>query len=452
MVDISETIVAIATPPGRGAIGLVRVSGPLVKNIIMAVLKSTLPPRISTLCKFHDEDSRIIDEGLAVFFQAPASFTGEDVLEIYTHGSRVVLDLLVKNIIRQGARQARPGEFTERAFHNNKLDLVQAEAVAALIDASSEQAARSAMRSLEGEFSRQVDILLKNLIEIRVYVESALDFPDEETDIFSEKKITEKLQQCLVNLESIKAKAKQGAILKEGATAVIIGRPNAGKSTLLNQLAGKEAAIVTEIPGTTRDLVTQDILLDGIPLHIIDTAGLRSSHDKIEQEGMRRALDAAERADIVIVMNEYNQTPDEEERKMMENIKRSKHLVVLKNKIDLHNVEPDIRHINEMDIEILLSAKTGKGIDLFVSSLKKFLGVQDLQEDLFMARSRHLDALERVGRALQHAMENMENKINRVELMAEDLRISQQALGEITGEFASDDLLGEIFSTFCIGK
>lgn len=452
MVDTTETIVAIATPPGRGAIGIVRVSGPLVRKIIDALIKSTLPPRVSTLCKFHDEDSRILDEGLAVFFPAPASFTGEDVLEIYAHGNRIVLDLIQKNILRIGARQAKPGEFTERAFHNNKLDLVQAEAVAALIEASSEQAVRSAMRSLEGEFSGQVKELLKYLIEIRVHVESALDFPEEETDIFSENRIKEKLQFCRDFLETILKKAKQGAVLKEGATAVILGRPNAGKSTLLNRLAGREAAIVTEIPGTTRDLVTQEILIDGIPLHVIDTAGIRSTNDKIEQEGIRRALAAAGQADIVILVNEYNQAPDEEEIQLMKDVRLSGHLVALKNKIDLYNVEPGSKKINERDVEIFLSAKTGEGIDLFIDCLKNILGVQSLQEDLFMARSRHIDALMRVSKSLRHAIGNLEKEINSPELLAEDLRVAQQALGEITGEFASDDLLGEIFSTFCIGK
>ena len=451
MVETTETIVAIATPPGRGAIGIVRVSGPLVKNIIAGLIQSSLQPRVSTFCKYYDENSLIIDEGLAIFFPAPSSFTGEDVLEVYTHGSRAVLELIVKNITRLGAKLARPGEFTERAFHNNKLDLVQAEAVAALIDATSEQAVRSAVRSLEGEFSGRVNILLKELIKIRVYVESMLDFPEEETDLKDKKQINEKLQHCLTVLEDIRTRAKQGAVLKEGATAVIIGKPNAGKSTLLNKLAGRDTAIVTEIPGTTRDLIAEDIQLEGVPLHIIDTAGLRSTRNKIEQEGIRRARDTAELADIVILVRELDHKPDKEEQKIVDSINPGKPLVILNNKIDLFNVEPEIQHTNDSRTAIFLSAKTGEGIDLLVSHLKNILGVKEMYEDVFMARSRHLDALERVRQSLHNAICSV-NRGTITELLAEDLRVSQQALGEITGEFASDDLLGEIFSTFCIGK
>lgn len=451
VVDAVETIVAIATPPGRGALGIIRVSGPRVKGIATILTGTTLSPRIATLCRFRDEQARVIDEGLALYFPMPHSYTGEDVLEIHAHGNRVVLDLIVKRVTGLGARPARPGEFTERAFHNNKLDLVQAEAVAALIDAASVQAARSAARSLEGAFSKCVNILLRDLIGLRVFVESALDFSEEEIDTLAAKDIQEKLSACRTDLEAIRSRAKQGAILKEGATAVIIGGPNVGKSTLLNQLAGREAAIVTEIPGTTRDLIPQDIVLDGIPIRVIDTAGIRNTQNVIEREGIRRALDAMEQTDIVILVREYNRSVDEDEKKLIDDIKKGKYLIILNNKIDLCSAKPGLEYADDTCVKLAISAKTGQGIDLFVSRLKQMLGVREMQEDIFMARRRHLEALDRADQALDDATGRAKRN-DGLELLAEDLRLAQQALGEITGEFAPDDLLGEIFATFCIGK
>lgn len=451
MVDITGTIVAIATPPGRSAIGVVRVSGPDVKNIISRLLGIPLKPRLFTLCKFVDDKARVIDQGLAVYFPGPASFTGEDILELHAHGSRVVLDLLVRSVILLGARQAKPGEFTERAFHNNKIDLVQAEAVAALIDAASEQAARSAVRSLEGEFSVRVNNLLGEIIKTRVFIESLLDFPEEDTGLIENKGIINTLNYCRSEVENIIATARQGAILKEGATMAIIGKPNVGKSTLLNLLAGREAAIVTEIPGTTRDVISQEVLIDGVPLHVIDTAGIRITPDKVEQEGVRRARQAALLADIVILMKDHLQAEDRQDQDLLEEICTKKSVIIVNNKIDLAGLSPKQITSDKVIAEIYMSAKTGEGTELLISCLKEILGTREMREDVFMARGRHLAALERVSEYLERSFDCMQGDDN-TELMAEELRMAQQALGEITGEYTPDDLLGEIFSTFCIGK
>lgn len=451
MVDKTGTIVAIATPPGRGGIGVVRVSGPGVKNVMAGLVTQTLKPRHAHLCKFREKDAAVIDEGIAIFFSAPSSYTGEDMLELYAHGNRIILNQIVCRVLELGARMAQPGEFTERAFHNNKLDLVQAEAVADLVDAVSDQAARSAVRSLEGEFSRRVKALLDKLIGLRMFIEGSLDFPDEDIDFSGAANVSTRLESCLSELADLFVSAKQGVVLKEGVTAVIVGRPNVGKSTLLNKLAGREAAIVTDEPGTTRDLIEQDILVDNIPVHIIDTAGLRTSSNKAEREGISRAIVAAENADMLIMMYEQGQTPDTEEQKLLIKTGNDERAIVLYNKIDLTGTQPELKQGESGHTEILLSAKTGAGLELFTQHLKKILGMQDLSEDVFMARKRHLDALERTRTLLEKALKQC-GEHTAPELLAEELRLAQQSLGEITGEFVPDDLLGEIFSRFCIGK
>jgi len=451
MVEKTDTIVAIATPPGRGGIGVVRVSGPDVKNIMAGLVTQILTPRHAHLCKFRGKDAAVIDEGIAIFFSAPSSYTGEDMLEIYAHGSRIVLNQIVSRVLELGARLAHPGEFTERAFHNNKLDLVQAEAVADLVDATSDHAARSAVRSLEGEFSRRIRILLDKLIELRMLVEGSLDFPDEDIDFSSTANISTRLESCLSELAALFVRAKQGAILNEGVTAVIVGRPNVGKSTLLNKLAGREAAIVTDEPGTTRDLIGQDILVDDIPVHVIDTAGLRTTANKAEREGVVRAVVAAENADVLIIMYEHGQEPGTEEQKLMDKAGNDERVIVLCNKIDLTGTQPEIKQGKSGHTEILLSAKTGTGLELLTWHLKKILGMQDLSEDVFMARKRHLDALSRTSASLKKAFKLYHEHAG-PELLAEELRLAQRSLGGITGDFVSDDLLGEIFKNFCIGK
>ncbi len=451
MVETTDTIVAIATPPGRGGIGVVRISGPGVKSIINGLVELPLSARHAHFCKFHDKDRSIIDEGIAIFFKAPASYTGEDMLEVYTHGSRIVLNQVVGRAIELGARLAKPGEFTERAFHNNKLDLVQAEAVADLVDSVSEHATRSAIRSLEGEFSRRVNGLLEVLVDLRTHIEGSLDFPDEDVDFSAHSNISTKLKTCLKDLQDLFVRAKQGAILKEGITAVIIGRPNVGKSTFLNRLAGREVAIVTDEPGTTRDLIEQDILIDDIPVHIIDTAGLRTAINKVEKEGIERAKYAAEKADILIVLVEDGSGPGVDEQTQMEAAGQNKKVVVVYNKIDLTGSRPEIIKKTGEQTKILLSAKTGEGLDLFAQYLKELLGVQDMFEDVFMARKRHLDALTRTKESIEKAIK-LHGNHESPELLAEELRLAQQSLGEITGAFVPDDLLGEIFKNFCIGK
>ena len=452
MVETTDTIVAIATPSGRGGIGVVRVSGSGVKNIINALVGQALSPRHAHYYKFRDKNKELIDEGIAIYFKAPASYTGEDTLELYVHGNRVVLSRIVNRVVELGARLAKPGEFTERAFHNNKLDLVQAEAVADLVDAVSDQAARSAVRSLEGEFSRRINDLLEKLVSLRVFIEGSLDFPEEEIDFFGTESINTKLDYCLADLRDLFERARQGVILKEGITAVIVGRPNVGKSTLLNRLAGREAAIVTDEPGTTRDLIEQDILIDNIPVHIIDTAGLRSTVNKVEIEGIARTLAAAEKADILIVLLEHGRTEGIEEQKLLQKTSGDKKVITVYNKIDLDGAHPEIKtNKSNGHTEILLSAKTGAGLNLFVGHLKELLGMQDVSEDLFMARKRHLDALSRAKDSLEKARE-LTCKATAPELLAEELRFAQQSLGEITGAFVPDDLLGEIFKNFCIGK
>jgi len=451
IVTTDDTIVAIATPPGRGGIGVIRLSGPAAPGIARKIVNSELRPRYAHFRRFLDKDGAVLEEGIAICFPAPGSYTGEDVVEFHAHGSRAALDLLVQRTVELGARQARPGEFTERAFHNNRIDLIQAEAVADLIDSVSSQAARSAIRSLEGEFSRRINNLLDKIIDLRIQVEGSLDFPEEDAGFATGADVAEKLDSCRKELDCILATARQGAILKEGVNVVIAGRPNVGKSTLLNVLAGRDAAIVSATPGTTRDLIELDITLDGIPLHIVDTAGLRTTRDTVEEEGIRRAKTAADRADILILIIECGQPLGMEEKRFLQEVAAGKQVMILHNKIDLCRVEPKVERGGNSPVEIFLSARTGAGLGLLTAQLKELLGMKNLREDVFIARRRHLEALTRAGQSIHQAMNVCAGKQG-MELLAEHLRNAQHALGEITGVYAADDLLGEIFSRFCLGK
>jgi len=450
MADNVDTIVAIATPPGRGGIGVVRISGKETKNIIPEVIGKRLSPRQAHLCTFKDERNQSIDNGLAIYFPAPASYTGEDVLELHGHGGQAVLSLLVDRVVRLGARMARPGEFTERAFLNGKIDLVQAEAVADLIDSTSAQAARSAVRSLEGVFSNKIQVLFDELVAIRTLVEGTLDFSEEDIDFFNPSEISRRLETCIEEIATVLMQAKQGVMLREGAQAVIIGKTNVGKSSLLNQLAGKNAAIVTAAPGTTRDTVEENVLIDGIQLRIIDTAGLRNTNDEAELEGIKRALDAAENTDIILFISEAGRKLEEEEKNLLQQLLKSNYVIVIKNKIDLTKTSPGIKIIDDNQTEIALSAKTGVGIDLLLQRLSKYLEETDVREDAFIARARHAIALEKTQAHLEKSLQCCDK--NKAELLAEELRLAQEMLGKITGRFSTEDLLGEIFSGFCIGK
>ncbi len=446
----SETIVAAATPPGRGGVAIVRVSGPLVSDIAKQLLHKNPKARYATYSSFFDEEGKSIDQGIALYFPAPHSFTGEDVLELQGHGGQVVVDSLIRRILQLGSRLARPGEFSERAYLNNKMDLVQAEAVADLIDAASLQAARNALRSLQGEFSKKIHALVDTLIQLRMYVEAAIDFVEEEIDFLSGQQVSSSLNKLISALSDIQASAYQGSLLRDGFTAVIAGQPNVGKSSLLNQLSGKEIAIVTDIPGTTRDLLREHILIDGIPMHVIDTAGLRKSDDKVEQIGIQRALDEMAKADIILFVVDANQQDAVFLSDFLQKIPERATLITIRNKIDLTEEEPDLIQ-EENNLIISLSAKSGTGIDLLKKQIKQSIGYHNQAEGTFSARRRHLDALARAYHFLLNGKKQlMEHRAG--ELLAEDLRQAQNALNEITGEFTSDDLLGRIFSSFCIGK
>ncbi|MCU7948056.1 MAG: tRNA uridine-5-carboxymethylaminomethyl(34) synthesis GTPase MnmE [Candidatus Thiodiazotropha sp. (ex Cardiolucina cf. quadrata)] len=445
-----DTIAAVATPPGRGGVGIVRISGPDCMAIAQDLIDAPpLPPRQACLKSFYDQHGEVIDRGLALFFPAPHSFTGEDVLELQGHGGPIVMDLLLQRSLQLGARLARPGEFSERAFLNDKLDLVQAEAIADLIDADSHAAARLACRTLQGAFSERIYKLVERLIELRLYVESAIDFPEEEIDFLSDGNVSERLHTVITETQSTLQNAQTGRLLRDGLTLVIAGRPNAGKSSLLNALAGAETAIVTEIPGTTRDLLRERISIDGLPLHIIDTAGLRESQDPVEEEGIRRAKREIEQADHVLWVFDDQTDPQHlalDRSRLPEGVP----VTLVRNKIDLAN-RPAAISEDESGIEIALSATKGVGIELLREHLKQCVGYQALGEGEFIARRRHLDALEKALRYLNQGSTSL-CRDQAGELLAEDLRLAQQSLSEITGEFTADDLLGRIFSSFCIGK
>jgi tRNA modification GTPase len=451
----TETIAAVATAQGRGGVGIVRVSGPLAASIAVAVSGRQLKPRYAHYGPFNDADGQVLDQGLALYFPGPHSFTGEDVLELQGHGGPVVLDLLLRRCVQLGARLARPGEFSERAFLNDKLDLAQAEAIADLIEASSEQAARNALRSLQGEFSKRVHGLTERLINLRIYVEAAIDFPEEEIDFLADGHVLKLLDAVRADLAGVIKQAGQGALLREGMTVVIAGRPNAGKSSLLNALAGREAAIVTAIAGTTRDVLREHIHIDGMPLHVVDTAGLRDTDDHVEKIGVERALKAIHEADRVLLVVDATAPEALDPLALWPEFLQQQpdpaKLTLIRNKADLSNEPVAMEVCNDGHVTISLSAKSTEGLDLLREHLKTCMGYEQTLEGSFSARRRHLDALKQASTALEHGHAQL-TLAGAGELLAEDLRQAQQVLGEITGAFSSDDLLGRIFSSFCIGK
>lgn len=457
-----ETIVALATPAGRGGIGVVRISGIAaeIQRITQQILGFLPIPRHATYTKFLASKGNILDTGIALYFPAPHSFTGEDVLELQGHGGPIVSHMLIEELVALGARLARPGEFSERAFVNGKLDLAQAEAISDLINSSSRQAAQSALRTLQGEFSHKINKLVTALIQLRTYIEAAIDFPEEEIDWLDKNNVNEKLTLINHSIIEVLGQASQGVLLTEGITLVIAGEPNVGKSSLLNRLSGRDSAIVTDIPGTTRDLVRENIQLEGMPVHVLDTAGLRQSADPIEQEGIRRALIEIERADLLLLVVdrdiEQNMTPEAIWHKLTVNIGQkityNGPIHVVLNKIDLKGENASLEKVAEHTV-IKLSAKTGDGIDLLREHIKRHVGLTSTPESTLSARTRHLDALKKA----LNCTKNAQNQINQTaftawELCAEDLRQAQQMLSEITGAFTSDDLRGRIFADFCIGK
>lgn len=451
----NDTIVAQATPPGRGGVGIVRVSGPAATTVAERMLGHCPAARKAEYLPFVDFNGSLLDEGIALFFKGPNSFTGEDVLELQGHGGPVLIDMIIKAILDfPEIRPARPGEFSERAFLNDKLDLTQAEAIADLIDTTSEQAAKAALQSLQGGFSHEIDQLVDQVIQLRMYVEAAIDFPDEEIDFLSDGKVSGDLDAILDRLQQVMVQAKQGSLLREGMKVVIAGRPNAGKSSLLNALAGRESAIVTSIAGTTRDVLREHIQIDGMPLHIIDTAGLRDSPDEVERIGIQRAWDEIRGADRVLFMVDATETnavhPADIWPEFFEQLADDLPFTVIRNKVDLNEESVAIEDIHGIPV-LHLSAKTGRGVELLREHLKHCVGYTATSEGSFMARRRHLDALERAQEHLLTGQEQLEQNLAG-ELLAEELRLTQQHLNEITGEFTSDDLLGKIFSSFCIGK
>ncbi|MBE8167535.1 MAG: tRNA uridine-5-carboxymethylaminomethyl(34) synthesis GTPase MnmE [Shewanella sp.] len=456
----TDTIVAQATAPGRGGVGIIRVSGPQVAQVAQSILGCIPKVRYADYCEFKAADGLVIDQGIAIFFKAPHSFTGEDVLELQGHGGQVVLDMLIKRVLdTEKVRTAKPGEFSEQAFMNDKLDLTQAEAIADLIDASSEQAAKSALQSLQGEFSTQIHQLVEQVTNLRLYVEAAIDFPDEEVDFLSDGKIANSLYKIIDRLSEVQNSAQQGVLIREGMKVVIAGRPNAGKSSLLNALAGKESAIVTEIAGTTRDVLREHIHIDGMPLHIIDTAGLRNTEDAVEKIGIERAWDEINQANQVLFMVDATTTdsvdPHDIWPDFIDRLPKNLGVTVVRNKADITHEAIEVgehRTSNELCYPVhRISAKKGDGINALRQHLKSLMGYQSNLEGGFIARRRHLQALELASQHLFIGKEQLE-VYQAGELLAEELRMTQLALSEITGKFTSDDLLGKIFSSFCIGK
>jgi tRNA modification GTPase len=445
MIVNGDTIAAIATPPGNGGVGVIRISGPAVVAIAGQLSSKVLKPRYAMFSKFLDADGGVIDSGLVIYFPGPASFTGEDVLELQAHGGSVVMDMLLRRVLALGARLANPGEFSQRAFLNNKIDLAQAEAIADLITCGTEQAVRSAQQSMQGVFSEQINELIDQLIELRVYIEAAIDFVDEEIDFLSDGLVANKIQQLHQKVAQIQATAQQGRLLRDGMVVVLAGKPNAGKSSLLNALAGYDAAIVTDIAGTTRDVLRERIQLDGMPLHIIDTAGLRDSDNLVEQEGIRRAHQEIAKADKVLLLLDSAEI----DMAGLGDLPSGVDVIKVFNKIDLSKATSKLVE-TESGVEIYLSVKTGEGMDLLKQHLKQSVGFSETSDGVFIARRRHIEALKIAEQALINAADQL--NAYAPELVAEELRQAQSGLSEITGEFSSDDLLGEIFSSFCIGK
>lgn len=448
-----ETIAAVATAPGRGGVGIIRVSGDKVFELGQRITGRQLTPRYAHYGPFYDHAGNVMDEGIALYFPGPNSFTGEDVLELQGHGGPVVLTLLLDTLVAAGCRLARAGEFSERAFLNDKMDLTQAEAIADLIDASSKEAAKSALLSLQGAFSKAVNRLVDQLIQLRIYVEAAIDFPEEEIDFLSDGHVEKQLRQVQNELIGVLKTANQGALIREGMTVVIAGRPNAGKSSLMNALAGVDRAIVTDIAGTTRDVLKEHIHLDGMPLHIIDTAGLRDTPDEVERIGVARAWDEIEKADRVLLLVDASETNETQPEliwpEFVSKLPKEAIVTVVRNKIDKTNETPGFE--NDDVPMVRLSVKGNQGIDALRDHLKALMGYQGKHEASFMARKRHVDALLTAETALNNGLAQLLGAAAG-ELLAEDLRAAQQSLSEITGQFSADDLLGEIFSSFCIGK
>ena len=439
---MTDTIVAIATPPGRGGVGMVRVSGSSLAELSRALCGRNCPPRIAQHTRFFDAVDHIIDDGIAIYFASPASFTGEDVLELHAHGSPMVLQALVRRCIELGARHAEPGEFTRRAYLNNKMDLAQAEAVADIIDAATESAARAAVRSLTGEFSARIRTLQDRLIRLRMFVEATLDFPEVDVEFLESERARDQLTEARVALEHVLAEAGRGQLLHDGIRIVLAGEPNVGKSSLLNALAGDEIAIVTPIAGTTRDTVRSRVSLKGLPAEIVDTAGLRDTTDPIEIIGIERTRAAINDADLALILVEAAaDVPARLLAELPSNLPR----IVVRNKVDIAGGEA---HADERGV--WLSAKTGEGVDLLVDAITATVGFNYREEGGFMARERHVTALRAALGHLDAAFAHLDHLA--LELFAEELRLAHQSLGAITGEFTADDLLGEIFSRFCIGK
>jgi tRNA modification GTPase len=444
---VSDTIAAIATASGSGGIGVVRVSGPLVPEVAKAILKNCPKPRQASYLPFLEADGSLIDQGIAIYYQSPNSYTGEDVLELQAHGGPALMQILLARCLALGARQALPGEFTQRAYLNDKMDLAQAEAVADIIQAATFQAAKSAIRSLSGEFSAKIHGLLDRLIELRMYIEACLDFPEEDIDFITTGRVEVKLRQLLLDVQKIYQEAKQGHLLREGMTVVLVGQPNVGKSSLINQLAAEEVAIVTSIAGTTRDTIKSEIQIEGVPVHVVDTAGLRETEDEIERVGIARTWRALENANIALLLVDAAHGITETEKSIIARLPKDLPKVWVHNKIDLASQAPK-KEIQADETHIHLSAKSGEGIPLLKSHLLSLMGWHSTSEGIFMARTRHLEAIAQVEVLIEHALEEM----GQAELVAENLRLTQTALASVTGEFTPDDLLGEIFSKFCIGK
>ena len=439
-----DTIVAAATPPGVGGVGVVRLSGPQVEEIARRMIGGLPEPRFATSATFRNASGEDLDSGLALYFPGPASFTGESVLELQGHGGPVVMSMLVDAALELGARMAEPGEFTKRAFLNDKLDLAQAEAIADLIGSGTAQAARAALHSLSGEFSSKVDELAEQLVRLRMHVEAAIDFPEEEIDFLGDEQLHAGLKSCTSAFEELRRTAGVGRVLRDGYRVVIVGRPNAGKSSLLNRLSGEEAAIVTEVAGTTRDILREQINIDGLAVELIDTAGLRDDPDRIEEEGIRRAREAIKSADAVLWIQDANEAL---EQQLDEELPEGAEIMIVRNKIDMTGEQAGLA----ADGTVRLSAKTGDGINALHECLRAAAGYRNLGEGAFTSRKRHIDALRRAAKHFMTGKAALEDT-KAGELLAEELRLAQEALGEITGGVSSDDLLGRIFSEFCIGK
>lgn len=445
--DRSDTIAAIATAAGSGGIGIVRVSGASTRQIASDILGHCPSPRYAAYLPFNDADGSLIDYGIAIFYPGPHSYTGEDVLELQAHGGPALMQILLSRCLQLGARQAEPGEFTCRAYLNDKLDLVQAEAVADVISAATAEAARSAVRSLVGDFSHRIHLLRDRMIDLRLYVEACLDFPEEDIDFISQGRVADKLAGIAAELETVFAGVRQGNLLREGIQVVLIGQPNVGKSSLMNQLAGEDVAIVTPVAGTTRDTIKSAIQINGVPLHIIDTAGLRETVDEVEQQGIARTWRALENAHVALLLLDAAHGIGVSEKSILARLRQDFPKLWIHNKIDLLDEAPK-SELRDGETHLYLSAKTGAGLEMLRAELLKIAGWQAQSESIYMARSRHLEALRLVAASLVRARDLLAAP----ELLAEELRLAQESLNTITGEFSSDDLLGEIFSRFCIGK